>query len=517
MVLGPVCRDMAKSWVLGAAIVGSSMSFIDGSAVNVALPILQADFHASAADVQWVVEGYSLFLSALILIGGSLGDIFGRRLVFCIGIAIFALGSVACAFAPAINILIIARCVQGMGGALAVPGSLALISAAYQGVERGKAIGTWSGFASLTGALGPVIGGYLAQHFSWRYVFIINVPMAIIVLAISFWRVEETRDESADFTVDWRGAILATAGLGALVYGLIRLQDGRLDIAGLVSCGVGLALLAAFIVCEKRVRVPMMPLSVFSSRLFTASNIYTFFLYAALGGSLYFVPFALIDVQGYSPTAAGAAFLPFVVIQFVSSRWAGGLVGRIGARIPLTAGASLAGVAFALYALPAMGGSYWMTYFPAAVVLGLGGVLFIAPLTTTVLDAVDRSRSGIASGINNAVSRAAGLVAIAVLGIVLATVFAHSFDPMIARAHVSEKTRTAVQTERAQLIAGTVPPVIAGKDRAVVQRALGESYLGGFRAVMLASAGVCWLSAVLAWFMFPAKPVGGKKKSAAAA
>src|SRR5471032_406174 len=507
MLLARVSRAMAKSWVLAAAIVGSSMSFIDGTAVNVALPILQADFHASAADVQWVVEGYSLFLSALILIGGSLGDIFGRRLIFSIGIAVFALGSVACAFAPAMNILILARCIQGVGGALAVPGSLSLISAGFAGAERGKAIGTWSGFASLTGALGPVIGGYLAQHFSWRYVFIINVPMAIIVLIIAFWRVEESRDESADFTVDWIGAILATSGLGALVYGLIRLQDGRLDIIGLGCCAVGIALLAALIVAEKRERVPMMPLSLFSSKLFTASNVYTFFLYAALGGSLYFVPFTLIDVQGYTPTAAGAAFLPFVIIQFVSSRWAGGLVGRIGARIPLTAGAILAGVGFALFARPGIGGSYWVTYFPAAVVLGLVGALFIAPLTTTVLDAVDKSRSGTASGVNNAVSRAAALIAIAVLGIALAAMFTRSFDPVIAQSHVSEKTRTIVQTGRAQLIAGTLPPGIAAADKPVVQRALRESYLGGFRTIMLISAGVCWFSALLAWVMFPAAPV----------
>jgi EmrB/QacA subfamily drug resistance transporter len=501
---------MAKTWVLGAAIVGSSMTFIDGSAVNVALPILQAELHASAADVQWVIEGYSLFLSALILIGGSLGDIFGRRLIFCIGIAVFALASLACAFAPAMNVLIIARCIQGCGGALAVPGSLALISAAYQGVARGRAIGTWSGAASLTAAAGPVIGGYLAQHFSWRYVFLINLPLAVLVLIIAFWHVEESRDDEADFTVDWLGAILATAGLGALVYGLIRLQDGRLDIPGLMCCFAGVVLLGAFIACERREKVPMMPLSLFSSRAFRAANIYTFFLYAALGGSLYFVPFALIDAQGYSPTAAGAAFLPFVFIQFVASRWSGGLSARIGPRTPLVVGATFAAAGFALFALPGIGGSYWTTYFPAAIVLGIGGAFFIAPLTTTVLDAVSRARSGTASGINNAVARTAGLVAIAAMGIVLAGVFGRGFDPAMARAHVSPATLSIVNEQRSQLIAGTLPPGIPERDRALVQREQRENYLAGFRAVMLTGAFVSLLSAMLAWFLIPA----GKIKSA---
>jgi len=494
---------MAKTWVLAAAIVGSSMTFIDGSAVNVALPILQADFHASAADVQWVVEGYSLFLSALILIGGSLGDIFGRRLIFSIGIAAFAVASLACAFAPNMNVLILARCIQGCGGALAVPGSLALISATYQGVARGQAIGTWSGAASLTAAAGPVIGGYLAQHFSWRYVFLINLPLAVVVLVIAFWHVEESRDDAADFTVDWLGATLATAGLGSLVYGLIRLQDGQLDIAGLVCCAAGVVLLGAFLACEQREKVPMMPLSLFASKVFSAANIYTFFLYAALGGSLYFVPFALIDVQGYSPTAAGAAFLPFVFIQFAASRWSGGLVERIGPRTPLVIGAAVAAAGFALFARPGIGGSYWTTYFPAATVLGIGGAFFIAPLTTTVLDAVGRERSGTASGINNAVARTAGLVAIAAMGIVLAGVFARGFDPAIAHAHVSSATRALVNEHRAQLVAGTLPPGVPAGDRAIVERAQHENYLAGFRAVMLTGAAVSLLSAALAWFLIP--------------
>jgi EmrB/QacA subfamily drug resistance transporter len=446
-----------STWVLIAAILGSAMSFVDGSAVNVVLPIVQRDLGASSASMQWVIEAYALFMAALLLIGGALGDLYGRRKLFVIGVAIFAAASASCAFAPNVSVLIVARCVQGVGAALSVPESLALLSASFEGAARGRAIGTWSAFASLTGALGPVIGGWLAQHVTWRAVFVINVPLAIVVIAIAVLRVPESRDDDKPRTLDFAGATLATLGLGALTAGLIAAQGGHPGALGTSATVVGVLVLAGFVIVELRQKAPMIPPSLFGVRAFRVANVYTLALYAAMGGTLYFVPFLLIDVQHYTPTVAGAAFLPFVILQAVLGRWSGGLVARFGARRLLFAGGLVATVAFLLYALPGIGGSYWTTYFPATAVLGIAGVLFIAPLTTTVFDAVPQARSGVASGVNNAVSRIAGLLAIAGFGIIY-TMFA--------------PTGTADADPYAQL--------------------------AGFRAVMVAAASCCFVAAIIA-------------------
>ena len=434
-----------------AAILGSSMSFIDGTAVNVALPVLQRDLNASSASVQWIVEGYSLFLSALILIGGVLGDLFGRRRMFGIGLTLFACASIACGLAPNVEFLIVARCIQGVGGALSVPGSLALISTSFEGEARGRAIGTWSGASALTSALGPVIGGWLVQSFSWRAVFFINVPLAIVALVL-LCGVRETRDERASHSLDWGGAALATAGLGALVYGLIRLEGTRLDALGLGAVLAGCVLLAVFTLVERREAHPMLELDLFRSRTFSVANLYTLVLYAALGGALYFLPFDLINVHRYSPLEAGAALLPFVAIVTAFSRFSGGLIERVGARLPLCLGAIFEGAAYVAFALGGSGGSYWTSFFPGAVLLGLGGACFVAPLTTAVMGAVDQSHAGLASGINNAVSRTAGLIAIAALGI-----------------------------------------VVAGE----------RTFASGFSLAMFVSAGLCAAAALLAWFALP--------------
>jgi EmrB/QacA subfamily drug resistance transporter len=408
-------------WVLIAAILGSAMSFIDSTAVNVSLPVLQRELHAANGQTQWVIEGYALFLSALILLGGALGDLYGRRRIFAYGVVLFAAASIACARAGSIDMLIAARCVQGIGGALLTPGSLALISAAYSGEARGRAIGLWSGFSALMSAAGPIIGGWLTQEFSWRYVFVINVPLAILVLVVLQLGVPESRDDSAVRRIDVVGAVLATAGLGLLVYGLIAMTAGRITLAALGTTLAGIATLCAFVLFERRTPDPMVRCDLFASRDFSAANIYTFFLYTAIGGSLYFVPFVLINVHHYTPTEAGAALLPFVFIMVAASRWSGGLVARIGARKPLILGSILAALGFLAFAVPGTDGSYWTTFFPAATILGCGGALFVAPLTTTVMNSVPVEHSGVASGINNAVARTAGLIGVAVLGVVVAT------------------------------------------------------------------------------------------------
>jgi len=487
-------------WILVATILGSSMSFIDGTVVNVALPTLQRDLHATGADVQWVVESYALFLAALILVGGSLGDRLGRRLVYAVGIGIFALASVWCGLAPTVGQLIVARAIQGIGGALLVPGSLAIISAAFDGDQRGKAIGTWSGFTTVTSALGPVLGGWLVQNASWRWVFFINVPLAALTLALVFWHVPESRDEQQQGRLDILGAALVTVGLGGLVYGLI--EWGATTTLGsptvLGSLAVGVVALALFLLAEGRERNPMMPLSLFRSRTFSGANALTLLLYGGLSGALYFLPFNLQQVQGYSAIQAGASLLPFTVVVFALSRWTGGLVARVGAKIPLTIGPVLVAAGFALFARTGVGGSYWTTYFPAVLVMSAGMALVIAPLTTTVMGAVEQRHSGLASGVNNAVSRTAGLLAIAVLGIVVATAFNSSLDSHLATLKTSPAVTASLDRQRAKLAGAQISASVGVSERARLQRAIDDSYVSGFRLAMLTASALALVSALIA-------------------
>jgi EmrB/QacA subfamily drug resistance transporter len=504
---------MAKTWVLVAAILGSSMAFVDATAVNVSLPIVQRDLQATGPQMQWVIEAYALFLSALILIGGSLGDVYGRRAMFVAGVVLFALASAACALAPNVDVLIAARAIHGIGGALATPESLALISANFSGEERGRAIGSWSGFASITGAAGPVIGGALAQHASWRWVFLINLPVAFAVIFIALTRVPESREAGASHALDWTGATLATLGLGALVYGLIEVQAVP-NAAGFATIAAGIGVLTIFGLHQRRARHPMLPPSLFASRTFVVVNLYTLVLYTALGGSLYFLPYALIDAQGYAPTAAGAALLPFIALQFGLSRWSGGLSARIGVRTPLVVGALLVAIGFALFALPGIGGNYWTTYFPAALVLGVGGAFFIAPLTTAVFDSSDPALAGTASAVNNAVARTAGLLAIALFGIVLASAFGRSFDGALDHLDVDATTRTIAHHERAAFLGGSVPASIVARDRATIAPVQRASFLDGFRAVMWWSAATCVGAALLAFVGLPRSAIASAQRGA---
>jgi len=483
------------------------MAFIDGTVVNVALPVLQTDLNATASAVQWVVEAYSLFLAALILVGGSLGDHFGRKRIFTIGILLFTVASVLCGLAPNVVFLIVMRAIQGIGGALLVPGSLAIISASFDSKQRGRAIGTWSGFTAITSVIGPVLGGALVQYASWRWVFFINIPLAAIVLIVLFARVPESRNEAeARQGLDWWGALLATLGLGGLVYGLIESNDLGLGNPLVLATMVGgIVALLLFVLVEARSRSPMMPLDLFRSRTFSGANLLTLFLYAALGGSLYFLPFNLIRVQGYPPSAAGAAMLPTILILFLLSRWSGGLVTRFGAKLPLIIGPLIAACGFALFAVPGIGGSYWTTFFPASVVLGIGMAISVAPLTTAVMGSVGTEHAGTASGINNAVSRTAGLLAIAVLGIVVLGVFSGALASNLGVLHLPFEVQSSIIAQQNKLVGIEIPAGLSNSTHAAVQSAISESFVTGFRVAMIIAAVLALASALSSLLLIEGK------------
>lgn len=510
------CEPRRQPWVLAATILGSSMAFVDGTVVNIALPALQNELGATVADAQWVVEAYALLLASLLLVGGALGDRFGRRRVFCLGIALFAGASIGCGAAPGINLLIAARAVQGIGGALLVPGSLAIISNAFSKAQRGRAIGLWSGFSAISSGLGLLLGGWLLDITSWRAIFFINVPVAIATLAITFRYVRESRDDNAPPTQDWPGAVLATVALGGLTLGLIessvRGWTAPLVIGALVA---GALALMGFVGVEKRSRAPMVPMAMFRSTTFSGANLMTLLVYAALGGMMFFVPLNLIQVQGYSATAAGAANLPFILLMFFLSRWSGSLIDRYGARLPLIVGPLITTAGLALFVLPGVGGSYWTTFFPPIVIMGVGMAVTVAPLTTAVMGAAGAHRAGLASGINNAVSRAASVLAIAVLGPVMLGTFSASLDARLDRLDVAPEIRAALEAERVNLGATRVPAKAAPAQRAALAGAVDDAFVDGFRVVAIITAVCTLLGAVCSAVLIGGGPGRGKVRHGA--
>lgn len=500
-----------ERWVLLSTILASSMAFIDGSALNVALPALQRDLGARGADLLWIVNAYLLFLSALLLVGGSLGDIFGRKRVFMVGIAIFAGASLACGLAPNTGVLIGMRAVQGIGGALMIPGSLAIITALVGAGRRGQAIGTWSAVTSIMIILGPWLGGELASRGLWRGVFFINMPLALIALGILWRSVPESHDEEAlPEHLDYGGALLATLGLAGLTYGFIAAPErGFGDLGVLVGLVGGAGALLGFAVVEARGAHPMVPLRLFRSRTFSATNLLTLFLYAALNGALFFLPLNLIQAQGYGDDVAGRAVVPFALALALLSRWAGGLVDRYGPRPPLVVGPAVTGLGFLLLALPGLTdgpGQFWLTFFPGVAVAGVGMGITVAPLTTAVMSAVSSRQSGTASGINNAVARVAGVLAIAILGGVALWSFRSALLLRTADVNLPEGARAALYQAASDLGETTPPESVPPALRDAVQGAIDLAFVDTFRLVVGIAAGLAWTSAVVAFVAVERRP-----------
>jgi len=495
------CAEEAAPWILAATILGSSMAFIDSTVVNVALPALQSSLGGTVADIQWVVEAYGLLLGALILVGGSLGDLLGRRKMFLMGVTVFAVASAGCGLAPNIHQLVLARAIQGLGAAFLVPGSLSIISVSFDEKERGRAIGTWSGFTAITTATGPVLGGWLIEHASWRWAFFINVPIAAAVIVLSLWRVPESRTTDPG-KIDWAGALVVTTGLSGVVYGSIEsVSFGWSHPSVWGSLVVGCGSLIAFFFIEFRVVSPIVPPELFRSRDFSGANLLTLFLYAALGIFFFLFPLDLIQVQHFSATATGAAALPLILLVFLLSRWSGGLVARYGSRRPLIIGPVIVAAGFLIFALPSAGSGYWRNFFPAFVVLGFGLAVSVAPLTTVVMSAVRQDLAGTASGINNAVARVAGLLSIAVLGFAIVGAFSFRLNRSLLGLAVPTQIMHDLQVNEIKLAGLTVPAGTDSNLAAAIRASIEQAFVFGFRLAMLVCAGLAITSAAFAWRM----------------
>ncbi len=443
----------AGRWVITATVLGSGMAAIDATVVGIALPTIGREFHASLGALQWVVTGYTLTLAALLLLGGSLGDRYGRRRVFCVGVVWFALASAACALAPGVNVLVITRVLQGIGAALLTPGSLAILQASFEPDDRGRAIGTWSGLGGVATAAGPLIGGYLIVAASWRWIFLINVPVGVLVLLISVRHVPESRDPTAPRRVDVAGAVLATLSLTGVTYGLIAgPARGWTDPVVVLTLVLGVVAGIAFVFVERASSAPMLPFAVFRSRQFTVTNAVTFIVYAALGGALFLLPVELQVVDHYTPLESGVALMPLTIVMLLLSARSGRLASKIGPRLQMSVGPVVVGIGLALLARTTTDSSYASGALPAVLVFGLGLAVTVAPLTATALGAVPAEHAGLASAVNNDVARLGSLVAVAVLP-ALAGITGTSY---LHPAEFSDGFRTAVVIAGAMCVAGGV-------------------------------------------------------------
>jgi EmrB/QacA subfamily drug resistance transporter len=493
----PLSRAQEK-WILAATIIASTMAFSDMTIVNVALPVLQASLGASFAAVQWVVESYTLVLSAMILVGGAIGDLFGRRRVFSVGIVIFALASLGCGLAPDAEILIVARGVQGFGAALMMPGSLAIVSASFPRDRQGDAIGLWSVSTGIAMAVAPAFGGWLIDTFSWHAAFLINLPLAALALGITLRFVPESRSDHAR-ALDLAGMVMAILGLGALTYGLIAAgEHGFADLHALGPMLGGALTLVLFVLAEARARDPMVPLRMFKLPNFGGIQAYTFLLWAALHGTTFFVPFRLMQVQGLNPTEAGMALLPLVIIASLLSRWFGKLADKVDPRLLLVGGACLTGSGFLLLSLPDAETPYLIGFMPPLILMGLGMGMCQVPVTVVALNAAGPSHVGTSSAINNMAARTGGLIAIAVFGLVLAWGYGAALTPALQEAGLPDAARAALELQRAKLAGAVVPADLSLAQQAAANAAIKSAFITGYRWAMAVAGAMAFVSALVA-------------------
>lgn len=501
----------AGKWIMVSTIMASAMAFIDGTALNVVLPSIQKSLGATGPDLFWILNAYLLMLSSLMLIGGALGDKLGRKKIFVIGIVIFIAGSAACGMAPSVLLLIFFRVLQGIGGALMIPGSLALISSSINEKERGKAIGTWSAFTTVVTIGGPVLGGALADAGYWRYIFYLNIPIGIAAMWILWKKVQETRDDGADETLDFPGAITVMLGLALFTFGFLRMPAVGLShwqVYG--SLALGLLLLIAFVFIEKYSRHPMMPLQLFASSAFSGANLLTLFLYAGLSAGMLFLSLNLVQVQGYSQLQSGLTFLPFTILMVLLARFAGSLADKIGPRPLLITGPAVAGAGLLLLSFVGQTqgpSAYYSTFLPGVIVLGLGMSFTVAPLTATVMGAVSEHFSGTASGINNALSRIAGVFANAIFGAMAVLYFSASLQHDLAPLPLDNKVKQEVMQQSAELGNAAVPASLNAQDKEKVQALYHSSFIAAYSRIMRISGILGFAGALMSFFFIRSSAV----------
>jgi EmrB/QacA subfamily drug resistance transporter len=494
-------KSPAGKWIMVSAILASSMAFIDATALNVVLPALQKSLNASGTDLFWILNAYLLMLASLILIGGSLGDKLGRKKIFMAGILIFICGSTACGLAPGVIYLIAFRILQGIGGAMMIPGSLSLISSSINEKERGKAIGTWSAFTTVVTMGGPVLGGALADAGLWRYIFFINVPIGIVALLILWFKVSEISGKDTDKGIDYTGSVLIALGLALLTFGFLRMPAVGFAPQVYLSLGAGVLLLIAFIIVENKSPHPVMPLYLFANPTFSGTNLLTFFLYAGLGAGMLFLSLDLVQVQGYSQMQSGLTFLPFTILMITLARFAGSLADKYGAKLFLIFGPASAGAGLFILAFVKQThgpSDYWTAFLPGVLVFGLGMAFTVAPLTATIMGSVSDHLSGTASGVNNAMTRISGVFANAIFGALAVLFFTGALQQQIGHIQLDPKQKQEVVSQAADLGNAKVPANVDSSIKPQIEKAYHQGFIHAYSGVLKLSSGLAFLGALMA-------------------